>query len=551
MLETTVVVIGGGATGMGTLRDLAMRGVPAILLEQGGLAHGTSSRFHGLLHSGARYAVNDPSSARECIEENMILRRIGKQCVEVTDGFFVLTAEDDPAFVKPWLEGCKNAGIETKEVPLAEALLIEPELTPNIRQVYRVPDSCVDGFRLCLHNRMSAERHGAKAMTYHELTAIHQESGKVTGVTAVNKLTGEEVNIACEYLVNASGSWAGEVAALASLEAAITPDRGTLIAFNHRFTQRVVNRLHPSSDGDIFVPHGSITILGTTSIPTDRPDDTRPTYQEVTRLLDLGEPLFPKVRSYRILRAFAGTRPLYTPGGASGRKATRNFQVVDHSDEGLQGMVSIFGGKLTTYRLMAERVSDVVCKHLGVTAPCRTAEEAMIAPVDPALLERAAKHFPVHALHLMADRLGDDLAPVLEDAEQAYACAQKANTADTGDFGRGNPLICECEMVSQAEIEYVAKAPSTHSLTDIRLRTRLGMGTCQGAFCSLRSIGSLVEHGIKLEFAPTDSVCRFLQERWKGLRPALWGQQAREMELGRAIYAGLLNIDGAMHEQNN
>ena len=99
MLETTVVVIGGGATGIGTLRDLCMRGIPAILLEQGGLAHGTSSRFHGLLHSGGRYAVGDNESARECIEENMILRRIGRQCIEETEGFFALTPEDDPAYV--------------------------------------------------------------------------------------------------------------------------------------------------------------------------------------------------------------------------------------------------------------------------------------------------------------------------------------------------------------------------------------------------------------------------------------------------------------------
>ncbi len=133
MLETTVVVIGGGATGMGTLRDLAMRGVPAILLEQGGLAHGTSSRFHGLLHSGARYAVNDPTSAKECIEENMILRRIGKGCVEETEGFFVLTKEDDPNYVEPWLEGCKNAGISAKEISVMEALELEPNLAKDIR----------------------------------------------------------------------------------------------------------------------------------------------------------------------------------------------------------------------------------------------------------------------------------------------------------------------------------------------------------------------------------------------------------------------------------
>lgn len=550
MLETAVVVIGGGATGMGTLRDLSMRGVPAVLLEQGGIANGTSSRFHGLLHSGARYVVNDPESAKECIEENKILRRIGKQCIELTEGFFVLTPKDDPAFVNKWIAGCQKAGIDAREISVDEALKLEPNLAKNILRCFRVPDSSVDGFRLCTHNLMSAKRHGGKAYFYHQVESIIRKDGKVQGVVAVNKITGEKINIRCKYVINASGSWAGDVCKLAGLEASITPDKGTLIAFNHRFTSRVINRLHASSDGDIFVPHGSITILGTTSVPTEKPDDTFAPYSDVVKLLDLGEPLFPEVRDYRILRAFAGTRPLYTPGGASGRKATRNFQVVDHSVDGLDGMVSIFGGKLTTYRLMAERVCDDVCKKLGVTTPCRTAEEPMIEPVSPELLKNSEKYFPVHALHIMADRLGDELTPVLQQAKIDAENAEKRTGDQITDY-LGNPLLCECEMVSLAEIEHVAKDPSTYSLKDIRLRTRLGMGTCQGAFCSIRCVGALAEAGINLMYNPTESVARFMQERWKGARPAMWGIQAREMELGRAIYGGVLNLDGAMHEQKN
>ena len=84
-----------------------MRGIPAILVEQGGLAHGTSSRFHGLLHSGGRYAVTDNASARECIEENRILRRIGRFCVEGSEGLFALTPADDPAWVEPWRRSWK------------------------------------------------------------------------------------------------------------------------------------------------------------------------------------------------------------------------------------------------------------------------------------------------------------------------------------------------------------------------------------------------------------------------------------------------------------
>ena len=104
-------------------------------------------------------------------------------------------------------------------------------------------------------------------------------------------------------------------------------------------------------------------------------------------------------------------------------------------------------------------------------------------------------------------------------------------------------------MVSMAEVEYVARDPATHSLHDVRLRTRLGMGTCQGTFCSLRAIGALTERNVPLAFSPTEDVSQFLQERWRGLRPALWGKQLKEIELGRAIYAATLNLDGAGNEQ--
>ena len=519
---------------MGVLRDLSMRGVPAILAERGGFAAGTSSRFHGLLHSGGRYAVNDTESARECIEENMILRRIGRQCVEETEGFFALTPEDDPAWVERWTAGCAQAGIAAEEIDVAEALRLEPALSPEIRRVFRVPDSGVDGFRLVTHNAMSARRYGGRVLTHHEVTAIRHENGRVTGVTLHDRRGGKTVDIACRAVVNAAGSWAGQIAALAGLEVPVSPDRGALIVFNHRFTSRVVNRLRRGSDGDIFVPHGSVTILGTTSSPAERPDDTRPTSEEVLRLLDVGEALFPDVRNYRILRAFAGTRPLYAPGGAAGRQAGRGFQVVDHGEEGLSGMFSVFGGKLTTYRLMAEKAVDRAAAFLGVSAPCRTAEEPLVPEPDADTLARAARHFPVQGIRLMADRLGDALPEAVGAAEER---------AGRGG-GDANPLLCECEMVSLAEIECVGRDPASGTLTDIRLRTRLGMGTCQGTFCSLRSVAALADHGVELALSPADNVRGFLRERWKGLRPALWGVQAREMELSRAVYACVLNLDG-------
>lgn len=533
--EFRVVIIGGGATGIGILRDLSMRGIAAVLLEQGGLAHGTSSRFHGLLHSGARYVVSDNDAARECIEENRILRRIGAQCVEETEGFFALSPQDDPAYVSPWLEGCAKAGISAEALEVREALRLEPNLAPDISQVYRVPDSCVDGFRLVWHNALSARAYGGEVLTYHCVTGIEHKNGAITGVHARNAVNGEVLFFPCEFIVNASGSWSGMIAHLAGLEVQVAPDRGTLVVFNHRFTSRVVNRLHKSSDGDIFVPHGSITILGTTSTPTDSPSNTTPTTAEVLRLLALGKALFPQVEKYRILRAFAGTRPLYSPNAGAGRSASRNFHIVDHQGEGLTGMASIFGGKLTTYRLMAEKMSDLVCRHLQHSSPCRSADEALVPASNPQSLEKAAQYFPIHGVKLVADRLGQAFEAVVDKAALASS----------------NELVCECEMVSMAEVEYVAADPSTHYLSDIRLRTRLGMGTCQGTFCSLRAMGALSAHKLALAQSPTATVHGFLQERWRGLRPALWGTQLQEIELGRAIYAATLNLDGARHEQKS
>ena len=96
MEKATVVVIGGGATGVGILRDLAMRGVDVMLVEKQDLINGASSRYHGLLHSGGRYAVKDQEAAKECIEENTILRKIGKSCVEASGGMFACLDSYDP-----------------------------------------------------------------------------------------------------------------------------------------------------------------------------------------------------------------------------------------------------------------------------------------------------------------------------------------------------------------------------------------------------------------------------------------------------------------------
>ncbi|MFC1961390.1 FAD-dependent oxidoreductase, partial [Chloroflexota bacterium] len=129
-LSCDVLIIGGGATGVCAAYDLARRGLAVILTDMHDLTTGTSGRFHGLLHSGARYAVHDQESARECIAENRILRRIVPHIIEDTGGFFVGAAVDPVDYAHDWLVGCAAAGIETAEISVAEARRLEPALRP-------------------------------------------------------------------------------------------------------------------------------------------------------------------------------------------------------------------------------------------------------------------------------------------------------------------------------------------------------------------------------------------------------------------------------------
>lgn len=533
-----VVVIGGGCTGAAVLRDLSLRGFSALLVEQGDLVHGTSARFHGLLHSGARYAVGDPEAARECVTENAILKRIAPHCVERTEGLFVRSREDSADHETRWLEACTTAGITTRPLSLAEARQLEPNLTPDMLTAYAVPDAGVDGFRLVWQQVRSAVRHGegrVAFLTYAELVGLHQQQGQITGVT-LRDAQGETRTVPCAFVVSAAGSWSGRVAALAGLNMPVRPDRGTLVAFNHRVCDRVINRLRKSGDGDIFVPHGSITILGTTSAPTEDPADTRPRREDVRALLDIGRVLFPKIDSFRILRAFAGTRPLYDPGatgatGADGRGVSRNFVVADHEKEGLRGFATVCGGKLTTCRLMAERVVDLVCARTGREAACTTADHPLVEEPSEALRARAAKVFPAQGLETALSRLGEELEPTVTRIEQAPW--KKA-------------LLCECELVTVAEFEQVASAPTSHSLNDIRRRTRMGMGTCQGAFCGSRGLAALVGAGLNKGRCAAELLRDFQEERWQGFRPVLWGDELREIELARGIYGATLNVDGAV-----
>jgi glycerol-3-phosphate dehydrogenase len=384
-LETQVVVIGGGATGTAVLRDLAMRGIQAILLERGNLASGTSGNFHGLLHSGARYAVKDPPAAEECIVENRILRQIAPQAIEDTGGFFVALTDADEAFLPRLVEGCRRVGIPTEVLTGSEALREEPSLSPQVRQAVVVPDGSVDGWTLCLGSVKAAKEYGAQAMLYTLVTEILREGDRVVGVRAADQTSGDEYRVRAEYVVNATGPWTEKTARLAGIQVPMALDYGTMVVLNSRPVRRVINRCRPPADGDIIVPVGTTIVLGTTSVPIQDPDDFCIQEWEIDLLLDECMQMVPLIEEMGIQRYYAAVRPLYQPPQEAReeerREVSRAFYVLDHERlNSLGGFITITGGKLTTCRLMAEKTVDLVCTKMGISAPCRTHLE----PLPPA-----------------------------------------------------------------------------------------------------------------------------------------------------------------------
>jgi glycerol-3-phosphate dehydrogenase len=500
-LKTEVLIIGGGATGAGIARDLSLRGIPCLLVEKGDFLSGASGRNHGLFHSGGRYVVADPEAARECIAENRILRKIASRCVEETDGLFISLPEDGLDFRDRFVRACEEAAIPARLLSQDEALSLEPGLNPDLKSAVAVPDGSIDPFELVLENAGDAEAHGATFLLHTEVTSLLLDGDRVKAVVAKDLLRGEEYRIEASYLVNATGAWADRFLRLAGLHIAMALSKGSMLVTNQRVSHRVINRCRPPSDGDIIVPNHTVSILGTTSIRLEEIEHLEITPPEVSLLIREASRMVPAIETTRFIRAYAGVRPLFLSGEEGGDRAiSRGFVLIDHEKrDGIRNLITVTGGKLVTYRLMAEKASDLVCQKMGINHPSVTHTKP------------------------------------LPGAGQRAGLKERLKTLGQGE------ILCDCELVRREEAEEVFREGKLKNPLDILHRTRLAKGTCQGAFCVYRLLGLLNESG-KIRGDSNTILKGFLEERWKGIRPVLWGTSVREEELIESIYKGIFNL---------
>jgi glycerol-3-phosphate dehydrogenase len=353
-----VLIVGAGIVGAGIARDLALRGLPVTVLERGAPAAGATGRCHGLLHSGARYAVKDPAAAAECALENPVLKEIAPHYVEDTSGLFVAVSDEEAAYGDILLNACKTA-----HIPMEEAA---PGDAPNKAAVrcLRTNDAAIDPFLLTLANLFDARRNGA---------SIHTRTGVRSIVDGGVILDDGRIQKA-DLVINATGHECGTLNNSTSM--CIQPDKGTILVTERRLFDMVLNRMRPASNGDIIVPSHTTSLIGTTSVSSR---STVPTRDEYRALMREAAALLPENKEVRIIRAFSGVRPLLGSGllgsgllgsgllGGDGRSLSRDYRIEED-----KGVITVAGGKLTTYRLIAEKVSDVAMRFLGEKGECRT-----------------------------------------------------------------------------------------------------------------------------------------------------------------------------------
>ena len=194
---------------------------------------------------------------------------------------------------------------------------------------------------------------------------------------------------------------------------------------------------------------------------------------------------------------------------------------LDHKvRDGLDGFITITGGKMMTYRMMAEVATDLACKKLGINVACTTAD----MPLPGSELKPEISHGELFSSSFNA------------------AHGRHGTMADAIKYGdkEDDALVCECEEVSVGEVKYAAEKLHVHNLMNLRRRTRVGMGTCQGELCTCRAANIICTNNVTTS---EEGLKDFLNERWKGVRPVAWGQALGEAQLTATIYQALCGLD--------
>jgi len=371
-----LLVIGGGITGAGIARDAAMRGFRTALVDKGDFGSGTSGRSSRLIHGGLRYLEQGGwRLVMEASRERRTLLSIAPHLVWPRSFLFPIHAGGRlplwklaaGLWVYDLLALFRNVRLH-RVLSKRAVLRAEPSLrSRNLKGGARYYDAQCDDMRLTLANVRSAHEHGALVANYAAVDRLALADGRVRGAHVVDRLTQQALTVRALVVVNATGPWSDQVRGSDGLPPLLRRTKGAHVAVpRSRLGNREAIALTSPIDGRVMfiLPWGDLSYIGTTDTDsTEEPDAVRATAADVIYLLRSANAYYPEARLQPsdVVSTWAGLRPLLrADDSASPSAVSREHRIVDSPS----GLVSIVGGKLTTYRLMAAQVVDHVARRL-------------------------------------------------------------------------------------------------------------------------------------------------------------------------------------------
>jgi glycerol-3-phosphate dehydrogenase len=495
-----VLIIGGGITGAGTALDAAARGLKTALIEKRDFAAGTSSRSTKLIHGGLRYLEHfDFALVREALRERAILHRLAPHLVEPYPFIVPIYQQsnrnyDHPLkmragmFLYDLLAGRHNFA-RHRRLSVKEALEFAPQLDPQgLRGALLYYDAQTDDARLVVEIIKAAHNHGACIANYAKLERFtHDARGQINGAQVSDGLTGANFNLQARQCINATGVWTDELRELTTDQSnnqggngkRVRPSKGVHLTISAERLKVHSAWLIPALTGHRFyfvVPWQGRVNIGTTDTDYDENKDAPGVVnEEVTEILAAINAYFPaaQLEPADVITAWAGLRPLISDGA---NKSTAAVSREEEIFESRDGLLSIAGGKLTTYRLMAERIVDRAITRL------RQDHSLQLSP-------SSTENIPLGGSALTHDELVELSGRLAAQENISRAAAQHlvssygAEATRIAELMRADealraPLFPNDEALPHiaAEIVYAARYEMAQTLADaLTRRTRLAM----------------------------------------------------------------------------
>jgi len=479
-LRYDLLVIGGGIVGAGIARDAAMRGLKVALVEQGDFASGTSSKTSKLIHGGLRYLEHGHLRlVFEGLRERHVLRTIAPSLVRPLPLLLPVYAGDARSVWKIraglWLYdllAARHALQPHRMLSARRTLEREPALRVDGLKAAGVYADChMDDARLCLMNILQATRFGAVCANYVRVTEFLKASGRLCGASVRDSFTGRSFNVRAAAVINATGPWGDRLRRLSepSAQARLVPTKGAHLILPRLAQEAIFTQARSDSRLLFVLPWGAYTLVGTTEAPAGEAlDDLAASSDEVGYLLEEVNRLLPgsHVDEADIIATFAGARPLLSFGGRSATTASREHAI----EMDRWGLISVLGGKFTTYRRMSQQAVDfVVSRYRWPADRCLSDQVSLVETLHPVTLEywhEVTRRLDPDLLGRCLLRYGAGTLPLLQSLAKDPTLAQP---------------VCPHHEYIEAELVHALQEEFGCTLVDLLARrTRIAWSSCQG-----------------------------------------------------------------------